>query len=199
MIGLYSPRLSIIHAIPAGWKLLVLLAMSVVVVKLSSATVLGVLVLGCVGVGAIARLPLSVVLAQLKPVLWMLLALFLVHGLLTSWHIGAVVALRFLLLILLALLVTLTTRLSDLMAVLERVLAPLRWVGLPPAQVSFMLTLAIRFIPVLQQQAHEIREAQWARGVDRNPLALLVPLLVRTLHLADALTDALDARGYEGE
>ena len=54
-----------------------------------------------------------------------------------------------------------------------------------------------RFIPLLFDQFAEIREAQRARGLDRNIFALLMPLMIKTLKMADNLTEAIEARGYD--
>jgi biotin transport system permease protein len=62
-----------------------------------------------------------------------------------------------------------------------------------------MVAIALRFIPVLLEQIRDIQDAQRARGIDRPVITFLVPLLVRTLHLADSLADAIDARGYSDE
>ncbi|HYD64830.1 energy-coupling factor transporter transmembrane component T, partial [Azospirillum sp.] len=96
-----------------------------------------------------------------------------------------------------ATLVTLTTRVSDMVETLERALAWLRPLGVNAGKVSLMLALTIRLVPVLLAQAQEIRMAQRARGVERSAVALLVPLMVKTLRMADDLADALEARGYD--
>ena len=62
-----------------------------------------------------------------------------------------------------------------------------------------MLSMVIRFIPLMMKEAREILEAQRARGLDRSVVALLVPLLVKTLKMADNLSDAIDARGYDAD
>jgi biotin transport system permease protein len=51
----------------------------------------------------------------------------------------------------------------------------------------------------MMREAQEILEAQRARGLDRNAIAVLVPLLIKTLKMADDLSDAIDARGYDAE
>jgi biotin transport system permease protein len=81
--------------------------------------------------------------------------------------------------------------------VLERAFAPLRVFGVNPEKLSLMLSLALRFIPLLFEKFQEIREAQRARGLDRNFLALLMPLLIKTLRMANDLTEAIDSRGYD--
>ena len=96
-------------------------------------------------------------------------------------------------------LVTLTTKMSDMIDVVERVIRPLGYVGINPSKVSMMLSMVIRFIPLMMREAQEILEAQRARGLDRNAIALLVPLLIKTLKMADDLSDAIEARGYDAE
>ena len=95
----------------------------------------------------------------------------------------------------LALAVTLTTRTADLIAVCEWALLPLQRLGLLDAgKVALALALALRFVPEIWRNFHEIREAQAARGLGANPLALIVPLIVLTLKRAQEVSEAIDAR-----
>ncbi|WP_129559385.1 energy-coupling factor transporter transmembrane component T, partial [Bordetella pertussis] len=80
----------------------------------------------------------------------------------------------------------------------ERALRPAERLGLlNAAQVALALALALalRFIPEIWRNYQEIREAQAARGLGAHPLALLVPLVVRTLKRAEEVAQAIDARG----
>jgi biotin transport system permease protein len=86
-----------------------------------------------------------------------------------------------------------------MVAALERALRPLSRFGIDPDKISLVISLALRFIPVLGEQVTQIREAQRARGLDRNILALAVPLLVHCLSMADAVADAIEARGGTGD
>ncbi|MFF0989891.1 energy-coupling factor transporter transmembrane component T [Kocuria nitroreducens] len=63
--------------------------------------------------------------------------------------------------------------------------------------MSLALSMTIRFIPQIRTQYLEVREAQFARGLHHSPLAVLVPLLVRTLESAQEIAAALDARCYD--
>jgi biotin transport system permease protein len=81
-----------------------------------------------------------------------------------------------------------------MVAALERALCPLARFGINPVQISLVISLALRFIPVLGERVTQIREAQRARGLERNILALAVPLLLHCLRMADAVADAIDAR-----
>lgn len=199
MLGLYLHRDSTVHRWPAGVKMGGLLAVTAGVLALPGAWgAAGAAVLG-VGLLAAARLPVATVLRHLRAPLVMLALLFGVQALLagTSWEEAAVALARFAALILLATLVTLTTRVTDMVELFERVFGLLRPVGVNPAKLALMLALTIRFIPLLAEQVREVRMAQQARGVERSIAALFVPLLVKIFTMADDLTAALEARGYD--
>lgn len=148
---------------------------------------------------AIARVPLAAAARQLRPFAVLIGLIFVFHGLFTSWALGLLVVLRFAVLVLLGMLVSFTTRVSDMIETIERGLAPLRVLGVNPEKVSLALSLALRFIPLLYTQVQEIREAQRVRGLERNLAAIALPLLVRTLKMAGDLTDAIEARGFDSE
>lgn len=195
--GLYRPGHSILHRLPAGFKLAIVAIVGVGIFFVHSILGLGIGLAASLAWVAIARIPIRVIWNQVRPVVVILLLLVGVHALLTQWQTGVVLALRFSILIVLAALTTLTTRTLDMVDAIAHGLKPLRRWGVNPQQVSIMVAIALRFIPVLLEQIHEIRDAQRARGVERPLVTLLVPLLVRTLRLADDLVDALDARGFD--
>lgn len=118
-----------------------------------------------------------------------------------AWMIGfeaaAVVFLRLAAIGAIAEAVTLTTTAGEMTAAFEAGLTPFDRLGLVDARrVALMLSLAIRFVPVIAEEMREIREAQAARGLERSILALAVPLVVRVLVRAEDLADAIDARGF---
>ena len=148
---------------------------------------------------ALARIPPRLALAQIRPALLVLLAIFALHAIFGEWLLGVFVVARFVVLIMLAALVTLTTRVSDMVAALESGLGPMRHIGIDPSRVALAVAMAIRFIPVIATEAAAIREAQAARGLHRSFVAILVPLIIRSLRMADNVAEALDARGFEGK
>lgn len=147
----------------------------------------------------LARIPLATAARQLRPFAVLIGLIFLFHGLFTTWTLGLLVVLRLAVLVLLGMLVSFTTRVSDMIETIERALAPLAVLGVNPEKVSLALSLALRFIPLLYTQVQEIREAQRVRGLERNFAAIAVPLLVRTLRMAGDLTDAIEARGFDAQ
>jgi biotin transport system permease protein len=106
------------------------------------------------------------------------------------------VALIFLLSVELASAVTMTTRTEAMMAVLVRLLGPLRALGVDPERPALMVTLMIRAIPVVLGFSEDIRQALYARNARHTPTTLAVPLMIRSLRYADAMAEALDARGF---
>jgi biotin transport system permease protein len=95
--------------------------------------------------------------------------------------------------------VTATTPVSAMVALAERLCAPLRFVGVRPARVGLVIAMALRFLPLVAERADRIREAQAARGGAvrglRAVTTTVVPLVVQLLQLAHTVSEALDARG----
>ncbi|MBP2300952.1 energy-coupling factor transporter transmembrane component T family protein [Azospirillum picis] len=199
MLGLYLHRDSAVHRLPAGAKMGGLLLLTAVVLTLPGAWgALAAMVAGAALLAA-ARLPPGRVLRDLRAPVVMLALLFGIQALLagTGWQDAAIAVARFAALILLATVVTLTTRVMDMVDLFERLFGLLRPLGVNPAKMALMLALTIRFVPLLGDLVREVRMAQRARGVERNMAALFVPLLVKILTMADDLTAALEARGYD--
>jgi biotin transport system permease protein len=146
---------------------------------------------------AVARLPPAAAWSQVRPLRWLVVVLVVVQLIVADLATAVSLTARVVLVVALAGLVTLTTPTSDLMAALERGLSPLRRVGVDPARVALTMSLAIRGVPVVASIASRVRDAQRARGHERSIRAFTVPLVVGTLRHADALSEALQARGLE--
>ncbi|MEN6390837.1 MAG: energy-coupling factor transporter transmembrane protein EcfT [Syntrophomonas sp.] len=122
-------------------------------------------------------------------------------------HEGAIQVGRFMLLILAASLLTITTSLSELTMALEWLLRPLAKVGISSHNTALMVNMALRFFPTLQGEMQNIKEAQLARGADFKPGSLMgkvrslvfiaTPLTLNILRRSDELVEAMEARGYQ--
>lgn len=134
--------------------------------------------------------------AALRPALWILAAIFAVQVWLADLTLATFIISRFALLILAASLVTLTTTAGEFVEGIEAALkhAP-DWV--PKARIALAISLTLRFIPLVRSVLIEVRQAQMARGLERNITALLVPLVVRTLKHADETAQAIQARSFD--
>jgi biotin transport system permease protein len=195
-LGLYVPGRSPLHRLPAGIKLLLLVAGGVGSVLLHRpwqvAVALGVVVAAYAGAGLLRRVP-----GQLRPLLWIGLATGAFHVVVNGWAHAVVVVGVLAVLVLLAALVTLTTRTTDLADAVVVACRPLRVLRVDPERVGLVIALGIRCVPVVIGLAEEVRDAQRARGLTASPRAFAVPLLVRALRHADALGEALEARGVD--
>ena len=198
-LGLYVPGDSPLHRAPAGLKLLVLLVLVTAMVLVSDLAWLG----GACGLVAVAfgvaRIPSRRLRPLLRTLLVTALAIGLLQGLLVGVEAAAVTVLRLLAALAAANLVTLTTRIDDVVATAERLVGPLRRVGVRPARLGLLVGLTVQAITTLSAIAGAVREAARARGAERSPMAFAVPFVVRTLRHADELGEALAARGVGDE
>jgi biotin transport system permease protein len=192
----YRPGRSWLHVLPASVKLAGLAAGMVAVLLVDSpagiAAAAGVTVLLYLTAGMVRALP-----AQAWSLRWLVAGLVTLQVLTSGWAAAVVVTGRVVVAVGLAGLITLTTRVVDLLDVLERVLRPLRRLRVDSERVALVLALAIRVVPVVAGLAAEVRDAQRARGLRGSVRAYAVPLVVRTLRHADALGEALVARGLD--
>ena len=121
---------------------------------------------------------------------------------------GAYIFIRFVLIIFMSTLLTLTTPPLSLSDAIEYLLRPLKVVKFPAHEVSLMLSIALRFVPTLMDETEKIMNAQRARGVDfsegnlmqkmKSIVPLLIPLFVSSFNRAEELATAMEARGYNG-
>ncbi|WP_282072738.1 energy-coupling factor transporter transmembrane component T family protein [Janibacter hoylei] len=197
MIGLYRDGSSLLHRLPAGAKLLGLLLVGVASPFVRSPLVTASGLLLVLAGYTVARMPLRVLLHLLRPLLLVMVPLAVFQTIVAGWQRASVIVGVLLALVLLANLVTLTTRTSDLIDVVVRVCGPLRRVGVDPERVGLMLQLAIRAVPLVIDLGHRVRSARHARGLTASPRAFAVPLIVGALRRADELGDALAARGLD--
>lgn len=197
VLATYVERDSPIHRLPAGVKLgaLVVMAASTVFVRQWWQPVA--LLAAIAVVYLVARIPWRSALAQVRPLLALLVALAIFQTVFAGWEKAVVVCGCILALAALASLVSLTTRTDDLVDVVVRMAQPLRRFGVVPERIGLLVSLGIRSVPVVVGLAQEVRDAQRARGASARPIAFLVPLVVRSLRHADKVGEALAARGLD--
>ncbi|QGQ21007.1 energy-coupling factor transporter transmembrane protein EcfT [Cellulomonas sp. JZ18] len=194
-LGLYHPGRTLLHRAPVGVKLLGLAAGSLAVVLVRGVVAALVGLAAVVALTALARVPWHRATRGLLPVVLTAVVL----GAYQTWvgdpARGVEAAVDLLVLVLAGSLVTATTRADDLLAAVARTARPLRHVGLPPATVGLAVGLFLRTVPVLVHTVTETRDAARARGLERDPRALVVPAAVRMVGHARSTGDALAARG----
>lgn len=199
MLALTAPLRTPFHRLPAGVKLAALAAVTVGLFRLDSPLSLGV---ALAGIGALhlvggPRLLLHAV-RLLRPLLPFAAILVLWHLWTRDIHGGLVILLRLIAAMAVANLVTMTTRLSDMIGVLERLAAPLAPIGLPPRTLALAIALAIRFLPVLTERLALLSDAWRARSHRAPGWRILPAAALATLDDADHVAEALRARGGPG-
>jgi biotin transport system permease protein len=197
MIGTYAPGQSPLHRAPAAAKLLGLVLAGALVVWLRQPWEVGVALVVAVAGYRLAGLGWQVPIRQVRPLWPLLLVTAVLHLVFTDWGRAVVVVGSIVVLVLLAALVTLTTRTTELVDAVMAAARPLRRLGVDTERLGLMIALGIRCVPVIVALAVEVRDAQRARGLAASPRAFAVPLVVRSLRHADALADALVARGAD--
>ncbi len=172
----------------------------------------------------LSKVPIKYVLKGLKPLLLIIGITFLINVFMTKGEIlyeigplditkegliqAAFMALRLVFLIIGTSLLTLTTSPISLTDGIEKLLNPLKVIGVPAHELAMMMTIALRFIPTLLEETDKIMKAQMARGADfesgnimnraKSLVPLLVPLFVSAFRRADELAMAMEARCYRG-
>ncbi|WOI56386.1 energy-coupling factor transporter transmembrane component T [Palleronia sp. LCG004] len=128
--------------------------------------------------------------------LWPFVVLILLwNGLTGDWAEGATIALRLLSAVGIATLVTMTTQLSEMIAVVRALASPLRRFGISTRPVELGIALVLRFTPALMSRAAQLRMAWRARSCHAPSWRVLAPLAISALDDADHVADALRARG----
>jgi len=197
MIGLYQPGSTVLHRLSAGWKLLGLLLAVVGIVMLTAPWQLGVAALIVAGGFGLARIRPRVVWDQLWPMRWFILFIAVFQVIFAGPERAVMVCGTLLLTVALAALVTLTTRVTEMLDVCQRLLGPFRRFGVDPDRAGLVLALTIRCIPLMVEIVGAVSQARKARGASFSLRALVVPSVVRALRRADAIGDALTARGVD--
>lgn len=172
----------------------------------------------------LSRVPLKYMLRGMKSIIFLLIIavvfnLFLTPGepVITFWKLritmegirqAAFMAIRLVFLIMGSSVMTLTTTPNNLTDGMEKLLGPLKIFKVPVHEIAMMMSIALRFIPILLEETDKIMKAQIARGADfesgnlikkaKSLVPLLVPLFISAFRRANDLAMAMEARCYRG-
>lgn len=201
MLTLYRPGTGPLHRMPAGPKLLLVLAAVLAVSLLPSTWVAAAVAaalpvvayaLAGLGDGAFGMRELG---RQVLAVRWVIVITLAGQLLFLGPEPAVANTARVASAVVLAALLVLTTRVADLLDAVERGLRPLAALRIDPARTALLLTVTLSTVPVLAGLARDVRDAQRARGARAGLRAFAVPFLVMAFKHADELGDALTARG----
>lgn len=194
-LGVHRPGTSVLHRIPAGPKLGLLLAYGIAVVALRgpwpAVAAFGFSLL----LALVARVPLRDLWRGVRPMLVIVAVLAAFQAWQRGWPVAVEVGATVLALVVAATTFTATTPTDRLLDAIVRGLGPFRRFGVRPEKVALAFSLMMAAIPRIADIAGETRDAARARGLERSPRAYLTPLAIRTVAHAQATGDALHARG----
>ncbi len=224
-IGQYYPSDSVLHKLDPRVKLAGTLLFVVSLFPYTNMTVYLITTLFLILMVTVSKVSWRYILKGLKPVMIIIFFTAFYNVLLTpgkneivTWgiiHISYVglrkafyMVLRLMYLIIGSSLMTYTTTPTKLTDGIEEALKPLNKLKVPVHEFAMMMSLALRFIPILMEEANKIINAQSARGADfeegkfferaKNMVSILIPLLVGATRRANDLALAMDARCYHG-
>lgn len=147
-----------------------------------------------------ARLGLRETMLRLRPMALTIILVALASYLLIDPREATVTLLRLSALTLLGTAITASVSISQFIDEITKALGPLDRLGLVrAADIGLAVGLVIRFVPDVVSRYHALCDAHRARGLPVRLNRLLVPLIIMTLKDADAIADAIDARGFRGQ
>jgi len=225
IFGRFIPGDSLVHRLDPRAKILfVFLFIAIVFVANNALTYLLLLVFTLLVV-FLSKIRLYFLINGLKPVFILLIFTFLLHIFFTKegdvlfsfWFVevyeeglrqGIFISIRFLVLVFITSILTLTTSPISITDGIEVLLGPFKRVKLPVHELALMMSISLRFIPTLMDETGKILKAQMARGSDigsgpikeriKAVVPLLIPLFVSAFKRAEDLATAMEVRGYRG-
>lgn len=224
-LGQYFPGNTFIHRLDPRTKLLFALIYIIALFIAKTYVAYAVLLLVLAVSIAVSKIPVSAMFRGLKPLTIIIVFTAVINilynhdgrALLSFWVFtitdaglfrAMYMVLRIMMLILSTFLITYTTTPMELTDGLELILNPLKKLKVPVHEFAMMMSIALRFIPTLTEEADKIMSAQKARGADfetgkltdraKALMPLLIPLFVSSFRRADELATAMEARCYHG-
>ena len=225
IFGRYIPGDSWIHKLDPRAKLLgTVIFIGIIFLANNWLTYLWLLLFALTAI-RLSTIKLSFFINGVKPLIWLILFTVVLQVLFTGGSTvyfdwgpiivsqegllnGVFIFCRFVLIIFMSTLLTLTTMPLSLTDAIEYLLRPLKVVKVPVYEIALMLSIALRFVPTLMDETEKIMNAQRARGVDfgegnifqqmKSIVPILIPLFVSSFNRAEELATAMEARGYKG-
>lgn len=222
-LGRYMPLDSIVHKIDPRAKIMAMLFMLVAIFFPAGWIGYGIIFIVAASTILLAKLSFKFIWKSMKPMMFMMLFLFIMNCLVL--HTGTplvtiykftiysdaifqtlYIVVRLLLMIMITTCLTATTKPLDMTLGIEDLLKPFTKIGVPAHEIAMLISIALRFIPDLIDETTRIMKAQESRGVDLKEgkmkerimaiLSLVVPLFVSAFQRAEDLANAMEARGY---
>lgn len=225
IFGRFLPGDSPVHKLDPRSKLIFVFAFIIIVFLANNTVTYAMLLAFTLLVVLISRIRLYFLINGLKPVIFLMAFTFLLHIFMTKEGVpifeskfitiydegirrGIYISIRFLVLVFMTSILTLTTSPISITDGIEVLLNPLKALKVPVHELALMMSISLRFIPTLMDETDKIMKAQMARGSDLSSgpikdrikavVPLLVPLFVSAFKRAEDLATAMEVRYYRG-
>jgi energy-coupling factor transport system permease protein len=222
-IGQYVPVDSVIHRLDPRTKIILTLSVMILAVATISLRIYFLISFFLLTLSFASRIPFSYFFRNLKSFLWLFLFTFILHIFFTSGETikflsykfiklsyegvanGIIYSWRLAIFIFCAAFLSLTTQAVELTDATFKSFSPLKKLKFPIEELSLITMISLRFVPLLLEEAFNLKKAQMSRGASfegglikriKKTLPLLIPLFVSSFRKADELALALDARGF---
>ncbi|WP_340392196.1 energy-coupling factor transporter transmembrane protein EcfT [Macrococcoides caseolyticum] len=226
ILGRFVPLQSIVHRLDPRMKMVFVFIMMILIFLMNNWQTYAVGIILIFIILKASNLSFMFLFNGLKPILFLLIFTLLMHVFLTKGGatlvdygiiniqsqgviMGIMISLRFILIIFLTTIMTLTTSPIELTDAIESLLKPFKKLKLPVHELALMMSIALRFIPTLMDETQKVMKAQMSRGSDMTAgtlkerikavIPLLVPLFVSAFKRAEDLAIAMEVRGYKGD
>jgi len=224
-LGQYYSCDSFIHHLDPRTKLYSIIMLMTGLLMSNKPLMISIFLLFLLFIIVLSKIPANLIFKNLRPFIWLFVLTMIIHLFWTSGEIitkipllglgityegislGFKYSFRLALLIILAAILTLSTSPIELTDALEKILKPLKRLRVPTHEIVMMLTLSLRFIPTLIEEAQKIKNAQISRGATfegniinriKSTIPLILPLFISAFRRADDLALAMDSRCYDG-
>ncbi len=195
MLSLNSPIKTPYHSLPVVLKLVILSFTTVIVYQLNNTLILGGLFVIIFVLNLVPGVEfLKIAVRNLSPVIPVLVFILLWHIFTGLVLFGVVLVFKFIIVISLANLVTMTSRLDEMIALIEKLVSPLKKIGLDLSFLGLVFGLVIRSIPNLLDTGKKLNLSWRSRSLKRPTWRIIFPLVCSALDDADHVAEAIKAR-----
>ncbi len=200
--GQYEFKDSIMHKLDPRVKIINVIFLSILVFAVKDFLEMLVFSFFVIILIIFSGLHIKILIKNLRPFYFIFIFIFLMYVLFSRNNLGqgSVAIWRFLILIIISFLLTFTTPISRIIAAIERLTSPLKILNIKPRNIAIMISMTIRFIPVMFIDLERLKESMLARLANFRKLKfikiMMLSLLERLFKSASTLSDAMQARLY---
>ncbi|MBI2656791.1 energy-coupling factor transporter transmembrane protein EcfT [Candidatus Woesearchaeota archaeon] len=200
--GQYKDRNSVIHSLDARIKMIYVIVFGILSFAIKSKSGILIFSLFVLSLIVLSKMSLSELIRNLMPFYFIFVFLLLMYILFSRNQLvlGVIYIWRFLMLIIISLLLTYTTTIQNLIVAIEKLSKPLKIFSIKPRNIAVMVSVAVRFVPVMFIRFDKTRESMLARLADLRKIKhiklLVMVVLEKMFGSASNLSDALQSRLY---